>query len=92
MLFLHWMYYFFDELAQISAQQVSAIDIIMQKERESNIPFGGVLILGTMDHIQIQPIDQLPFDVFQPKMSCSLSFSGMYRKLFIDCRNRINSQ
>ena len=35
---------FSDELAQISAQKVSAIDIIMRKERESNISFGGVLI------------------------------------------------
>ena len=33
-----------------------------------------------------------PSDVFQPKTGCSLSFSGMQRKLFIDRRNRTNSQ
>ena len=31
-------------------------------------------------------------DLFQPKMSPSLSFSGMYRKSFIHRRNRTNSQ
>ena len=33
----------------------------MRKEIELRITFGGVLILGTMDHTQIQPINQLPF-------------------------------
>ena len=51
---------FFDELAQMSAQQLSTIDIIMRHLRKSQIPFGGVLILCTMDHCQIQPINQLP--------------------------------
>ena len=51
---------FFDELAQMSAQQLSTIDIIMRYIRKSQIPFGGILILGTMDHTQIQPINQLP--------------------------------
>ena len=29
--------------------------------RKLQISFGGVLIFGTMDHTQIQPINQLPF-------------------------------
>ena len=33
---------------------------------------------------------QLTLDVFQPKTVCLLSFSGMYRKLFLDCKNRNN--
>ena len=52
---------FFDKLAQLSAEQLSAIDIILRKLIKSQIPFGGVLIFGTMDHTQIQPINQLPF-------------------------------
>ena len=40
---------------------MSAIDIILCKERDSQIPFRGVLILGTIDHTQIQLINQLPF-------------------------------
>ena len=35
--------------------------------------------------------DSIP-DVFQPKTGCLLSLSGMQRKLFIDRRNRTNSQ
>ena len=31
-------------------------------------------------------------DLFQPKTGCSLSFSGMQRKIFIDHRNKTNSQ
>ena len=31
-------------------------------------------------------------DVFQPKTGCLLSFSGMLRNLFWDCRNRTNSR
>ena len=32
-----------------------------------------------------------PYAMFQSKMSCSLSFSGMQEKLFLDRRNRTNS-
>ena len=52
---------FIDELSQISAEQLGAIDIILRNLCESQIPFGGVLILGTMDNTQIQPINMLPF-------------------------------
>ena len=61
---------FFDELAQISAEQIATIDIIMQNLRCSNIPFGGILILGTMDHTQIQPINQLPFLTSSLVLTC----------------------
>ena len=37
-------------------------------------------------------IDPCLFDLFQPKMSPTLSFSGMYQKSFIYRRNRTNSQ
>ena len=52
---------FVDELAQISAQQIATIDIILRTSRESQLPFGGVFIIASMDDTQIQPIDQLPF-------------------------------
>ena len=32
------------------------------------------------------------FDVFQPKMVCLLSFSGMYQNLFLYCRKMKNSR
>ena len=52
---------FIDEVGQKSAQQIATIDIIMRKLRNSQLPFGGILIIGSMDHTQIQPINQLPF-------------------------------
>ena len=61
---------FFDELSQISAQQLSAIGIVLRKVRDSQTPFGGVLILGTMDHTQIQPINQLPFLTSSLVLTC----------------------
>ena len=61
---------FFDKLAQISAERISAIDIITRKIRGSQISFGGVLILGTMDHTQIQPINQLPFSTSSLILTC----------------------
>ena len=50
-----------DKSEQISNEQLGAIDIIFRKQRESENPFGGVLILGAMDPCQLHPINQLPF-------------------------------
>jgi hypothetical protein len=52
---------FFDEMGQCSAEYLSTFDIIMRKVRNSNIFFGGVLILFSIDHLQIQPISGVPF-------------------------------
>ena len=50
-----------DEVGQLSAAQFTVLDIILRKLRNSNIPFGGVLILCTMDHRQFSAINGLPF-------------------------------
>ena len=50
---------FLDESGQTSATQLSAINIILRTKRDSQIPFGGILIIGTMDQKQLQPIAQL---------------------------------
>ena len=50
---------FIDEFEQVSAEQLCTIDIILRKIRKSQTPLGGVLILCTMDHTQLQPIKQL---------------------------------
>ena len=42
--------------------------------------------------ISHHPHQQTILDLFQPKMSPKVSFSGMYRKPFIRRRNRTNSQ
>ena len=50
-----------DECGQLSAEQLRTMDIILRTARKSNIPFGGVLVFGTMDHTQIGAIGGWPF-------------------------------
>ncbi len=50
----------FDEFGQASAQQVKTLDILLQKVRNSNIPFGGVLFISTVDPAQFGLIIGLP--------------------------------
>ena len=65
---------FLDEAGQTSAEQLSAIDIILRTKRDSQIPFGGVLIIGTMDPKQLQPIAQLPFLTSSLMLTCFRMF------------------
>ena len=37
---------FFDEIGQLSAQQIDALDIILRTIRNTDIPFGGVHVFG----------------------------------------------
>ncbi|KAL7538852.1 hypothetical protein ACHAXR_012264, partial [Thalassiosira sp. AJA248-18] len=50
-----------DECGQLSAQQLCILDIILRKSRNVDIPFGGVLVIGTMDHTQLGAIEGWPF-------------------------------
>ena len=59
-----------DEFASLSAQEVSSIDITMRILRKSHIPFGGLFLIGTMDHLQIQPINKLPFLTSSLVLTC----------------------
>ena len=59
-----------DEFASLSAQEVSAVDITLRILRESHIPSCGLLLVGTMDHKQIQPINKLTFLTFSLLMTC----------------------
>lgn len=52
---------FVDETGQVSAEVLHAIDIILRKARQSTALYGGVTILGTLDHTQLHPIKQTPF-------------------------------
>ena len=46
-----------DECSQLSAQQISILGIILCIARNSKLPFGGVHILGTMDHAHLGCIE-----------------------------------
>ena len=51
----------FDEMGQYSAEFLATFDIILRKVMNSNILFGGVLVIFSMNHTQIQPICVRPF-------------------------------
>ena len=52
---------FLDEAGQGSAGLNSIMDNILQKLHKSNMQFGDALVLGTMDHAQLQPINAFYF-------------------------------
>jgi hypothetical protein len=51
----------FDGLGQISSELKSCIDMIMRRIRKSDQYMGGVLVLATIDPIQLRPIKGRPF-------------------------------
>ena len=44
--------------------------MILRAIRNDNIPFGGVLLLLTMDHTQLAPVQGKPFLVLSHFLSC----------------------
>ena len=48
-------------MGQVSAEFLATFDIIFRKIRHSNIYMGGTLLIFSMDHTQIQPIEGHPF-------------------------------
>jgi predicted GIY-YIG superfamily endonuclease len=52
---------FADELGQLSAEMLSVLDIILRRVRGSSLFMGGVLVIGTIDHLQLKPVRGKPF-------------------------------
>jgi len=52
---------FADELGQLSAEFIATINIILCRIRCNSSFFGGVLLIGSFDHTQIQPWSGKPF-------------------------------
>ena len=61
---------FFDEMRQASALLLSTLDVILRKVRHNNIFMGGVLLIFSTDHTQIQPIGGRPFLTSYNIVSC----------------------
>ena len=61
---------FADEMGQLSAEEFSVFDIILRHIRKNNLFFGGILIIGTLDHMQIQPIGGRPFLISNSIIPC----------------------
>ena len=61
---------FIDKIGQVSANTLSIIEIIIRKLCQSQTSFGGVLIFSSLDHTQLQPINELPFLTSSLMMIC----------------------
>ena len=65
---------FLDEAGQVSSDELATIDIILRKGRRSQTPFGGVMIIGTMDPSQLKPINQQPLLTSSLMLTCFVMF------------------
>lgn len=61
---------FFDEIGQLSSELLAVLDIIFCRIRDTNIFFGGVVIIGTIDHTQLQPVNGRPFLTSSHVITC----------------------
>ena len=52
---------FFDEADQVSDEMFAVLDIIFCRVKDSNIFMGGVLVIMSLDHSQLLPIEGRPF-------------------------------
>lgn len=61
-----------DEMGTLSAQEFTQLDCILRNVRNSNIPFGGVLIFASMDHQQIGELPKHTKSI--PRILCQPMF------------------
>lgn len=61
---------FIEEVGQMSADLLSLLDLIIQNVRGNGIFMGGILLICTMDHSQLQPVNGRPFLVSSHIPSC----------------------
>ena len=50
-----------DEMSQMSAQLLSTLDIVLRRIRDSSLFMGGLLVIGSIDQVQLRPVRGLPF-------------------------------
>ena len=61
---------FLDEIGQVSAELLCVLDIILRQIRESNTYMGGILLIATLDHKQLAPVEGNPFLTTPHVFSC----------------------
>jgi len=61
---------FIDELGQVSAEMLSVLDIILRRIRDSSIFMGGVLLICTMDPLQLRPVSGRPALLSPHMLTC----------------------
>ena len=61
---------FADELGQLSSEEIAVYYYILREVRGSTSFMGGILMIGTLDVLQIQPVDGRPFLLFHSIIAC----------------------
>jgi predicted GIY-YIG superfamily endonuclease len=62
-----------DELGQVDVFLLSVVELICRRIRHSAHFMGGILVISTMDLLQLKPVDGLP-PIFSPSMICSFKY------------------
>ena len=61
---------FIDEIGQLSSELLAVIEIILRRIRDNNIFMGGAIIISTIDHTQLQPVQGRPFLTSSHVITC----------------------
>ena len=80
---------FIDELGQVSCELLSLLDIILRIIRERTIYLGGVLLICTMNHKRLCPINEIPVLI---SSQIPTAFTFVTLKNFIRASNDIDFQ
>ena len=62
-----------DEMGQMSAETLSALDIIFRRVRNNSSFFGGMLVFASMDAMQLRPVEGRP-PLLSPQMTTCFDF------------------
>ena len=57
-------------MGQLPADLLAAVDIILRRLCENSLYLGGLLVICTLDHLQIQLIESRPFLILMHIISC----------------------
>ena len=62
-----------DEMGNVSAELISALDIIFRRVRNNSAFFGGMLVFGSMDCMQLRPVEGRP-PLLSPQVTSCFDF------------------
>ena len=75
---------FIDEIGQVSSELLSTLDILLRYIRNSNIFFGGLLIIASLDHRQLPPVKGRQF-LMSPHCLTCFRFSVLQHSVRASC-------
>ena len=76
--------YFSDEIGQLPTELLSVIEIMFCRVRSNSISMNEVLIISTMDHSQLHPVNGRPFLLSTHIITC-------FKIIKVECSVRTSS-